>query len=219
MPTQETMTPPRLPVMYTFRRCPYAMRARLAVDVVGCQVAWREVALSDKPAALRLASPKATVPVWIGVDGQVIDESLAIMLHLLAALDDPDLNPQGHARERALAHIAECDGAFKYHLDRFKYHTRYPGEDPDVHRQALAEMLSEWDRQLAPRMSADIAAELAPGLADLAVLPFVRQCRIADPAWFDAQPWPHVHRWLARFLLSAAFERVMVKRAVWQSGT
>ena len=202
-----------LPIFYTFRRCPYAMRARLAVDVVGCDVEWREVALSNKPAALIEASPKGTVPVWVGSDGQVIDQSLSIMQHLFAPLDDDNLNPQGNKRERDLALIAQCDGPFKHHLDRYKYHTRYPGESPVQHRDAVEAILQEWARRLVGTGYLNGADQ---GLTDLAIAPFVRQCRIADPAWFDQQPWPALHRWLDAFLKSDRFERVMVKRPLWQ---
>ena len=84
----------RLPVLYSFRRCPYAMRARLAIQAAGLECRLREVVLRDKPQEMLEVSPKGTVPVLILEDGRVVDESLDVMLHALEG-NDPEgwLNP------------------------------------------------------------------------------------------------------------------------------
>ncbi|MGB5485315.1 glutathione S-transferase N-terminal domain-containing protein, partial [Parasphingorhabdus sp.] len=116
-----------LPLLYSFRRCPYAMRARMALLISETPVRLREVVLRDKPTEMIAASPKATVPVLVLPDGQVIDESLAIM-HWALERNDPEHWLQGNAAESAL--IAEADGPFKRHLDRYKYPVRYENVDP-----------------------------------------------------------------------------------------
>ncbi|WP_353618888.1 glutathione S-transferase N-terminal domain-containing protein [Paenacidovorax monticola] len=139
-----------LPVLYSFRRCPYAMRARLAIAASGQQCELREVVLRDKPAALLQASPKGTVPVLVLPDGAVLEQSLDIM-HWALARNDPqhwlDADP---AQARAMqALVAECDGAFKQALDRTKYPQRYPSEDPTPHRQRAEDWLVGLEQRLA----------------------------------------------------------------------
>jgi glutathione S-transferase len=148
---------PDLPILYSFRRCPYAMRARLALAVSETVCIHREVALSNKPAAMIGASPKATVPVLVLRDGQVLDESLDIMRWALERRD-----PQGwlEADSAAMQALIEAnDGPFKYHLDRYKYAGRY-GVDPVEHRSAGLDILTGLDRRLAAQ--ANLAASACP---------------------------------------------------------
>ncbi|OYU14354.1 MAG: glutathione S-transferase [Alphaproteobacteria bacterium PA4] len=185
------------PLLFSFRRCPYAIRARLALAVSGIDVAVHEVRLSAKPAALLAASPKATVPVLVLADGRVIDESLDIMRWALA-LHDP---------EHWLAHadaavIATNDTAFKQHLDAWKY--RGSGEDRDAGLAILAAL----DVRLAAQPQLGGAR---PGLTDMAILPFVRQFAAVDSAWFAGQPLPRLQHWLAAHLATPLFQRVMAK--------
>ncbi len=198
-----------LPVLYSFRRCPYAMRARLAVLASGVRVELREVVLRAKPAAMLAASPKATVPVLVLADGRVIDQSLAIMRWALAQGDPADWLA-GDDR----AAIDTNDGAFKHHLDRYKYADRH-GTDGDAHRDAAAALLVPLDDRL--RGAPHLAGE-RPGLADAAILPFVRQFAAVDPDWFDAQPLAGVQGWLARFVASDALARIMIRVPPWQPG-
>ncbi len=194
-----------LPLLYSFRRCPYAMRARMALDVSGQTVTLQEVALRDKPQALLDVSPKATVPVLVLPDGQVLDESLDIMLWALGRAD-----PEGWLapdRGAMLALIAENDGPFKRHLDRYKYGNRFPGEDPAAHRDAAVERLSSLDARLGA--GALFGPELS--LADVAVAPFVRQFANTDRTFFDGLPLPRLQRWLAQILASPRFVRIMAK--------
>jgi len=196
------------PVLYSFRRCPYAMRARLALLASGIPVALREVVLRDKPAAFLVASASGTVPCLVADDG-VLDESLDIMLWALRHRD-----PEGWLNMPSVGFdwIARCDGPFKSALDRTKYPPRYPDADPEESRAAAHAFL------------ADLEAEMGewifdrPSVADYAILPFVRQFALVDKSRFDAQPWPRVQAWLERFLASGRFEGTMKKYPQWQEG-
>lgn len=195
------------PVLWSFRRCPYAIRTRLALRASGQRVTLREIALRDKPAAFLAASPTGTVPCLVTQDG-VIDESIDIMRWALARSD-----PEGwlDMPEQGWAWIARNDGAFKHALDRCKYASRYPGEDPARNRAIASAHLQELDAQITDWVFQ------RPTLADYALLPFVRQFAFIDKAWFDAQPWPDLQGWLGRFLASPDFAAVMVKFPLWQA--
>jgi glutathione S-transferase len=206
-----------LPVLYSFRRCPYAMRARLALASSGLTYELREVALRSKPPELLAASPKGTVPVLVLPGGEVIDESLDVMLWALRQRD-PDGWLAGDVNGM-LALIAGNDGAFKQHLDRYKYPNRYAGEHSgdaqlfgETHRAAGATWLASLQHRL--REQSWLFGDRAR-LADMAVLPFVRQFAHTDAAWFAAQPWPQLAAWLARFEGSAMYQGVMDKHAPW----
>ena len=194
--------------LYSFRRCPYAMRARLALDVSGVEVNLREIRLRDKPQAFLDASPSATVPCLVS-EAVTIDESLDIMKWALGQHD-----PEGWLDMPVLGNdlIARFDGPFKSALDRTKYATRYPDEDPDQHRTIASAFLTDLNTQLHGWVFGK------PTLADYAILPFVRQFAFIDKDWFDAQDWPHVQAWLEAFLASDRFTRIMVKYPPWQPG-
>ena len=206
-----------LPVLYSFRRCPYAMRARLALAVSGVSYALREVALKSKPPQLLAASAKGTVPVLVLAGGQVIDESLDIMRWALLNKD-----PFGWLKysqthdEQAL--IAGNDGPFKQALDRYKYPNRYPVEargEPTKFALAMRDAGALWLLTLDARLSAGWLLGDQASLADMACLPFVRQFAHTDAVWFAAQPWPLLQAWLARFESSPLFEGVMGKHPPW----
>ena len=201
-----------LPVLYSFRRCPYAMRARMALLVSGTAVRLREVVLRDKPAEMIEASPKATVPVLVLPDGQVIDESLAIMRWALDR-SDPQGWLQGNAAESEL--IAEADGPFKHDLDRYKYPTRYDNVDPLDHRAAGLVFLEKLDSLIQPSGQLNGAR---PTLADHAIFPFVRQFANNDRGWFDSLPLPALQKWLGDHLASPLFATTMKKYPQWKSG-
>ena len=206
----------RHPVFWSFRRCPYAMRARLAVFSAGIQVELREILLRDKPGAFLKVSPKGTVPVVELADGTVLEESRDVMQWALAR-NDPDgwLDVQHRDPEGTAVFLDALDGPFKTHLDRYKYASRFDPEAALKHREEGAAMLAEFDAKLAAQPG---LSGTKNGLLDFATLPFVRQFRIPDPVWFDAQPWPHLHHWLQTFLESRQFASVMKKYAVWQEG-
>ncbi|OAJ48681.1 glutathione S-transferase [Pseudomonas marginalis] len=192
-------------LLYSFRRCPYAMRARLALRYSGVPVRIVEVSLKAKPAEMLALSPKGTVPV-LSVDGEVIDESLAIMQWALAQ-HDPDNWLLG-GDPAVLALVAENDQGFKYQLDRYKYAERYP-EQPMEHYRAEGEVfLQKLEGLLTGR--AYLLAD-HPSLADMALAPFVRQFAHVDRDWFAAAPYPRLQQWLERFLQSPLFVGVMAK--------
>ena len=199
------------PILWSFRRCPYAMRARLALASAGQAVDLREILLRDKPAAFLNASPSATVPC-LQIGSSSIDESLDIMVWALSRNDPEgwfDMPDAGHAL------IAECDGPFKTSLDRYKYVSRYEDADAEAERTCAAQFITALDRHLAEN---NWLFGGHPRLADMALLPFIRQFAHVDLAWFDAQPWPRVIRWLSAFKSSDAFRAIMTKHTVWQPG-
>jgi glutathione S-transferase len=204
-----------MPVFYSFRRCPYAMRARMALRVSGVAYAHREVALKAKPAEMLAVSPKGTVPVLCLPMGEVLDQSLDIMLWALQQ-NDPQAWLPSTPEAWALTHegIALNDGEFKAHLDRYKYPQRFGLADGLHHRTQAIEILMRWQSllQVQSFLSGD-----QWGLLDACVAPFVRQFARTDRAWFEAQPWPQLVQWLVAFENSDAFLAVMHKHPLWAS--
>jgi glutathione S-transferase len=187
-----------LPILYSFRRCPYAMRARMSVVREGYEVELREVVLRNRPDHMMEISPKGTVPVLLLPDGTVIEESLEIMQHVL----DWELSAE-EARW-----VERNDGEFKFHLDRYKYPNRYENVD-EVEQRTLA---SAYLRDLDARLVEGPA--FASQLND-ALFPFVRQFANHDRDWFDVQPWTNLQAWLAEHLDSDEFKRCMKKEKQW----
>ena len=191
--------------LYSFRRCPYAMRARMALRYCAVPVEIVEVSLKAKPAEMLAISPKGTVPV-LDAGGQVIDESLEIMRWALAQHD-----PQGWllGGDPRIAELIEAnDQVFKVHLNRYKYAERYPEQPMEVYRaegalflQRLDELLTDREYLLADHLS----------LADVALLPFVRQFAHVDREWFAQTPYVRLQAWLQRFLESDLFTSIMKK--------
>ncbi|WP_404334461.1 glutathione S-transferase [Sphingomonas sp. MMS12-HWE2-04] len=198
-----------LPLLYSFRRCPYAIRARLALLASGAVCILREVKLSAKPVEMVAASPKATVPVLILPDGGVINQSLDIMRWALTRHD-----PVAWLDREDTGLIEANDGPFKHHLDRTKYPDRH-GSDAQTHRAACLDLLRPLEDRLAA--TAYLGGE-AMGLTDAAILPFVRQFASIDRGWFDAQPLPSTRRWLDSLVASDLFDAAMVRRTPWRTG-
>lgn len=193
------------------------MRARLALQVAGQDVEHREIALKNKPAEMLRASPKGTVPVLVLADGTVLDESLDIMRWALGR-NDPQgwLGGDDAYRQEAWDLIAQNDGEFKFHLDRYKYPYRYELADGVTHREFARGFLDVLQARLALH---SYLAGAHFGLADAAIAPFVRQFAHTDPTWFAAQTWRNLAQWLQGFEASAAFSQVMEKHPVWQGDT
>ncbi len=202
--------PPNLPILYSFRRCPYAMRARLALLASGMKAGvdyeHREVVLRDKPADMLAASPKGTVPVLVLPNGEVIDQSLDIMLWALRQ-NDPFLWLENE--KDALAMIAQCDGDFKFHLDRYKYPNRYEGANAAEHRAKAAVFAVLVNTQLQKIPQNHYKFDSSLGIYNAGYMPFLRQFSNVDKAWFAAQPWPALQAALAGFEASDAFKTVM----------
>ncbi|WP_323160329.1 glutathione S-transferase [Pseudomonas fluorescens] len=191
--------------LYSFRRCPYAMRARMALRYSGVPVEIVEVSLKAKPAEMLAISPKGTVPV-LDAGGQLIDESLEIMRWALAQNDPDDWLLGGDSR---IAELIEAnDQVFKVHLNRYKYAERYPEQSMEVYRAEGALFLQKLDELLEGR---DYLLAGHPSLADIALLPFVRQFAHVDRDWFAATPYERLQAWLQRFLESDLFTAIMKK--------
>ena len=190
------------------------MRARLALSISGQQCVLREIALRDKPKEMRDVSAKATVPVLVLPDGSVLEESLDIMLWALEKHDSQHwLSPEIGNLEDMKEVVARNDGTFKYHLDRYKYATRYdPEADPVYHRGEGTVFLIFLEDRLGRhrQLFGD-----KPALADFALFPFVRQFANTDRDWFDKQPLPHLQKWLSDHLASDLFSAIMIKWSVW----
>ena len=205
-----------LPILYTFRRCPYAMRARLAIAYSQQRIEWREVLLKAKPDELIQISPKATVPVLHLENGQVIDESLDIMFWALNK-NDPDLwiGNDPNARNQINTLIQENDFLFKPNLDRYKYSVRFPEKTPTEHRKVGEQFLAGLEQRLT--LTPYLIGEQIT-LADTAIFPFIRQFVGVDPKWFQDAPYPKLRAWLQQWLDSALFQTVMKKHAPWNNG-
>ncbi len=199
------------PILWSFRRCPYAIRARLAVRASGVAVELREILLRDKPQAFLETSASATVPA-LRTETVILDESLDIMIWALRQSDPTGLL---NMPDKGWELIKANDGPFKSALDHTKYAVRFADRDMAADRAEAGSYLATWNAQLEGQewLFGD-----DPRLADLALLPFVRQFANTDRAWFDAQPWPNLQRWLERFLASDDFAAIMLKYPVWTEG-
>jgi len=202
-------------VLYSFRRCPYAMRARMALKIGGAEYEHREILLRDKPQSMLEASSKGTVPVLILADGEVIDESLDVMLWALKK-HDPDgwLDP---GLDAMMPLIDVITGDFKPHLDRYKYASRYNDNtdrctvDLD-HREKAVKILNEFEQRLSENK---YLMGSRPSLADYATFPFIRQFANVERDWWDKPQFPHIHAWLEEFLASELFTNIMKKHPLW----
>ena len=204
------------PVLYTFRRCPYAMRARLAVKYSGIVVELREVDLKHVPASLSQASSKETVPVLVLPDGRVLDESWDILLWALRR-NDPDrwLGEDEHHLIPADQLVEMNDYSFKDDLDHYKYADRYPEYPAEEYRSRGEEFLQELEELLTTQPC--LLGERI-SLADIGILPFIRQFAFVDKDWFDQTPYRRLQCWLDSFLQSDLFAAVMVRHPVWKPG-
>ena len=200
------------PILYSFRRCPYAMRARMAIAVSGVTVSLREVLLRDKPPELLAASSKATVPVLVLPDGEVIDESFDIMRWALKA-NDPQGWLQGADTESEW--IQACDGEFKHWLDRYKYADRHPEHSATVYRANAEQFLSQVESALSHARW--LRGEGASAI-DVAVFPFIRQFAGVESDWWADAAYPCTRRWIERWLQSELFSTIMAKYPRWEAG-
>jgi len=194
--------------LYSFRRCPYAIRARMALKQAGIVFSLVEVSLRQKPQALLELSPKATVPVLHCADGRVLDQSLDIM-HWALSQNDPAHWLDTADQPDNVTLLQANDGVFKHWLDRYKYFERYPERTQEAYRdEAVLSMVKPLERRLAqrPYLGGDTA-----GLTDVAIFPFVRQFAAVEPEWFAASPWTATRDWLSGWTQSDLFTVVMAK--------
>ena len=202
------------PLLYTYRRCPYAMRARMALLQAGVAYQAHELtSLHDKPAEMLALSPKGTVPVLLLPTGEVLEQSLDIMRWAFAQTADSEAwwSRGQTADNQKLWSV--CDADFKHHLDRYKYPQRYSDAMGAEHHaaQAIAVLLQPLEMKLKDQPQLGGAT---PCAADIGIFPFVRQFAAVQPAWFDTLPLPAVKAWLAGWLAHPLFEKVMVKTAI-----
>ena len=212
------------PVLYSYRRCPYAMRARMGIYLAGLQVEQREIVFWDKPDSMLEASPKATVPVLILPNGQVVDESFDIMIWALkqAPLEQVGsetysglLPTDSTAYSKMMDWVDWNDGEFKGWLDKYKYADRFPEYAQSVYRQKGEPFLQAIELALSKQIYL-LGEQLTA--ADIAVFPFVRQFVNVDKAWFQQTGYPRLKAWLNGLLESPVFMEVMKNRPVWQRG-
>lgn len=209
------------PILYSFRRCPYAIRTRMTLKYCGIDVEHREVLLKDKPAEMLAASPKGTVPVLVQADDSVLDESEDIIGWALAQQDpsgwlDYDVTTLAQMHELVKA----TEDRFKPNLDRYKY-SYYPEDDPraeerTIYRARCVDFLAELDTRLQHK---SYLAGDRLSYVDVAVFPFVRQFANVEPAWFETLPLAALQHWLTAQLNSELFLGVMQKHKVWQPQT
>ena len=197
------------PILYNFRRCPYAIRARLALLHAKVNVEIREVVLRNKPKEFLATSPSGTVPS-LKLTNKVLDESLDIMKWALSQNDPIDLMDMPDC---GFDLISECDGNFKKALDRTKYPNKFPDTDPMESRDTAALFLYKLEKILSPNLFGTNIS-----MADLAILPFVRQFANIDQDWFYDQDWINLIKWVDNFKQSSEFHKIMTKSASWKVG-
>ncbi len=192
------------PILYSFRRCPYAMRARLALKYSSIEVEHREIILKDKPKEMLEVSPKGTVPVLVLSDGTVIEESLDIMMWALKQ-NDPDSWLDGYNQDL----IKQNDTDFKHNLDRYKYPDRYPDEDCSNAFEECLKFLNSLENYLSEGNKQN--------LTDMAIFPFVRQFSFVDPDMSECLTFPKLQSWLSKHLESDLFKEIMTKHPLWKA--
>ncbi|QQX78894.1 glutathione S-transferase [Shewanella sp. KX20019] len=203
-----------LPVLYSLRNCPYAMRARLAIYASGQQVHLRDLVLSDKPAEMLLASPKGTVPVLITAENSVIDESLAVMLWAFTQSDPQDYldASQPNALAEMLELISLFDNEFKGHLEKYRCSKRYHEPSLVADRGQCERYLGELESRLCKHQ---YLMSDNPSLADLALVPFIRQFGRVERQWYLQSAYPRLRQWLNAYLQSRMFSKVMTQYPMW----
>ena len=206
----------KIPILFSFRRCPYAMRARIAIKLCDLECEIREINLKSKNKEFLKLSPKGTVPVLVLPDDKIIEESIDIVHWAIKTNDPYNLkldNPNKYNEDIKLIRI--FDGEFKYHLDRYKYDTRFKDAKRDEHKYKARGLLVNLNDRLEEKkwLNGDNVS-----LSDISILPFIRQYRIADIKWFDEQlELPNINRWLDNFLNSKILNNVMKKYKIWET--
>lgn len=199
-------------ILYSFRRCPYAMRARLALHVSEVDYEHREVLLRDKPAEMLAASAKGTVPVFITDTGEVLEESLDVALWALSRHD-----PHGWLDGYDAALTALNDGPFKTHLDRYKYASRYEENtkrgDVNLSHRSKAEVILNQLNQKLERNSYLTGSE--QNFTDISIFPFIRQFAAVEPKWWNSTDFAALRDWLTRHVESDLFKNIMKKHPQW----
>lgn len=206
----------KIPILFSFRRCPYAMRARIAIKLCSLECEIREINLKLKNKEFLELSPKGTVPVLVLPDNKIIEESMDIIHWAISNNDPYNLklkNLEIYNKDMDL--ISIFDNEFKYHLDRYKYNSRYKGINKEEHKYKARDLLVNLNNSLKEKQWLN-GENIS--ISDISILPFVRQYRIADIKWFDEKlELPNINRWLDKFLNSKIFNNVMKKYKIWET--
>jgi len=201
-----------MPILYSFKRCPYAMRARLALKLANIQCELREVRLNNKPKHMLEVSPKGTVPILI-LEDKIIDESIEIINWVLDQNNIFKDNISSEQIKITEQIIDIFDNKFKYHLDRYKYSNRYENADKKFHQKECLDILIDLEKVISDG-NWFFGNEL--NKLDISILPFLRQFRIADPHWFDSlKQIPKIQKFLYNFLDSNLLNQIMFSYEVW----
>ena len=206
----------KYPILYSFKRCPYAMRTRMALKLADIRCEIREVRLNDKPDHMLQVSPKGTVPVLI-LRNKIIDESIDIINWAISKVDIFKGNLGHDKSDLSEELICIFDDKFKYHLDRYKYSNRYQGSDLEFHRAECMKILVNLENLIS-----DTKWFFGNKLnkLDISILPFIRQYRIANPEWFDSQKDIFkIKNVLNNFLESKLFKEIMHDYEIWEEGS
>ncbi len=205
------------PILYSFRRCPYAIRARLAIKYCGIEVKLREVVLSNKPAEMIAVSSKGTVPILVLPDGTVLDESMDI-IHWALSINDPDnwLQDNDEISQKTDSLININDNFFKDNLDHYKYASRFPEFSEEHYRTQGEDFLQNLENLL--KQSRCLLANHIT-LADIAIFPFIRQFAFVDKDWFDKSRYTNLKPWLNNMLETELFKEIMKKYPPWVAGS
>lgn len=204
------------PVLYSYHRCPYCMRAHMALFNSGIKVELREVDINNMPEEAASISPKATVPILVFNDGTFIDESWDIVKWALAQ-NDPDnwLGKDNAYLLDAEMLVETNDFSFKEDLDHYKDSDHYPQQRDQDYRQACEEFLLELEDMLS---DSQYLLSDAMSLADIGVFPFILQFSQVDKEWFVQSPYPRVQHWLNRIIGSSLFQHIFQKHKIWRPG-
>ena len=205
----------KYPTLYSFRRCPYAMRARLALRLCKIECIIREISLKAKNSEFLQVSPKGTVPVLVLPNGKVLEESLDIINWSLEQNDPNNLKVNDEVTKKINdKYIQLFDKDFKFHLDRYKYSSRYNISNSEIHRNKARNILTEINSMLEGK---DYIGGQCMSLLDISILPFVRQYRTADINWFDNHlGLRNINNWVNIFLNTEILASIMTKYKVWE---
>lgn len=210
------------PILYSYRRCPYAMRARMGLYLSEIQVEQREIEFWDKPESMLEASPKGTVPVLVLPDAQVVEESFDIMLWALSRKDPYKwLDSKGEIPSEQAALVQRCDYEFKAHLDHYKYADRFPEKSATYYREQGESFLQRLEAQLQESIKQAKGKYLfgvEVSLADIAIFPFIRQFAHVDKDWFATSNYPALRQWLSQLMEADYFKAIMKNRPKWEAG-
>jgi glutathione S-transferase len=220
-----------LPILYSLRHCPFAMRARLAIFKSQLPVELRDVVLTNKPQAMLEASAKGTVPILVVSPTQVIDESMDVMLWILGQSDPHNLllnvaPLRGIDKQEDTSYTSQLpdllsfvnlyDQEFKARIEDYKCAKRYHEDNLLECRQACEVYVQDLEQRLSQHEYVFCQQET---LADLAILPFIRQFAKVERQWYVQSPYVNVKRWLNHYLQSAMFNKIMAPNPIWEEGS